>query len=223
MAGQNGWSEFFSTGDLQVNAGAALAGTKGAIGSYAGWNTAHKPTGASVNLATDDVTLYSAMLLKYTGDEGAWFFAASTGGNNGAKLESRLKTSGIQFAGLNGYDPGSPSPLVNAWNADQLVAAVFKIATSGTDLVMSIGVFDVAGGLPEEGSLTYDFVRTYDRSTASGPYTHVAFGPINDATMGDNLVVTDAWGDVQSAMIPEPGTMALVLLGLGGLVLRRRR
>ncbi len=201
LDGQDGWSQFFTSGSMVVGSSSAIQGTQGIIGSVSSdYSSAQKLTGSSVNFATDDVTIYVAALVRYTGTGGSWLCALNTGSNNSAKLEARIRTSGCQFAGLYGYsDQAVPS-----WQADKVYAAVFKIdPINATQLRMSIGIFDVTSGLPDEHALTYTLVKTYDRTAANYNYNHLAVMSTNDTTMGDNVLIAADWYTIQAMVAGE--------------------
>ena len=202
LDGQDGWSQFFAGGSMLVGGSSAIQGTKGVIGTVAdSWSTAKKLTGVPINFATDDVTLYLSSLVKYTGTKGDWFYAMNTGSNNGAiKLEGRFQTTGCRFAGLYGYSETA----IPSWQPNKVYAAVMKIDTiSPTQLEMSIGLFDVTNGLPDENTLTYTLVKTYDRTLANYNYNYLAFGAIDNVTIGDNLTVATEWSTVQAMVAGE--------------------
>ncbi len=197
LDGQDGWGQFFTSGSMVVGASSAIEGSKGVIGTDNGWNTANKAALSSINFANDDVILYVSALVKYTDAEGRWFYAVNTGANNGQKLEARIASNGSQFAGLYGYSEN----VSTSWHTDNVYAAVMKIdPVSAAELEMSIGIFDVTSGLPDENTLTYTLVKTYDRTLANYNYTHIAFGAINDTTIGDNLLITTDWSTIQNTV-----------------------
>lgn len=195
LDGQAGYGLFFSSDSCVVGASSALAGVKGIIGSGTGWNTAQKALGAPFNPATSEDTHYLICLVKYTDDIGRMLLVASTGSNNGEKIEARFGSNVSQTAGLFGYSTNFST----TWPADTLCVAVLKIdPVSAIDLEISIGVFTVEETLGDEAFLTYAGVVTENRALANFNYDHIAFGPINNVTMADNVQIVTDWADVQT-------------------------
>jgi hypothetical protein len=64
-------------------------------------------------------------------------------------------------------------------------------------------------------SISYLFFRNIDFNNDGAS--------ANDFWTVDNLVVGTSWADVVPAAVPEPSTLAVTLLGLGGLFLFRKR
>lgn len=206
-----------STAVLNVNFGGAGTLTLSSA-------TAHTSTGTATVTAGGLVVNSGTAFTSYTVNS-----AATLGGNNTLSAIT-LNNGGFLQAGSNltAGTIGTLSATSLTWNGGGTLRWDLS-ATPGTSDLLDLG-----GAFTRGTAGVFDFDFRGFNASAMGTYTLIEFGSTNftatdfsatnityDSGLSGQFVVT---GDsLQFAVIPEPGTLALVGIALGSLLLFRRR
>lgn len=171
-----------------------------------GWGQAYSPS---------VVTAHSGDALSYA--QSNWDVASTAGG----VVDNWLMTPTITFAAQNtltfwSRTTISPSAFVDRMEVRVSTAGSSTDAASFSTLLLTINPDLTATGYPAEWTL-----YTVNFSAVAGSSGRFAFR----ATMPDNTAYSDmiALDDVMVTSVPEPGTTAMLLLGIGAVAARVRR
>lgn len=218
---RSNWTRWLAAGTLALAAGTAAAGTVNY--TFDGGNTNNLGTSTSFGAAPYSITVSAY----YSVTGGAWQAANVSRNNDALGVNSGLGSNPgqIDSNGSNRiegllFDFGSLS-------FGQLTVTLDAYRTGGLrpdSLSVWIGnTLDLSGGAPLETTI-------FDNQTPANPFT-IGFGTryLFIAAAEDGLDLTNCSGDANCfrvdniTAVPEPGSLALAGLALGGLALAARR
>jgi hypothetical protein len=147
-------------------------------------------------------------------DNGDWNFsdgvdrfvyADRVGGQlvNNASLQAGLFENGVQLGSLLSFDFGGGATVPGVWSWDGAFRTISKAAgnTTAADTTLQVRIFNAAGAL----------------LGSSDPFTYR--NAVSDPPAPADVLMVN----FRAFAIPEPSTIALGVLGLGALLLFRRR
>lgn len=173
----------------------------------------------------------------------------NAGGATFAAAQSALTTNGVKLIGVDFGGMGSSitglggTSYSSGTSGAAIAAAIQSGITAGFGKYTKVTVGDLGGGLPEIAVSTVcvsadtgacvgaDAVGTYDRTISRTfeydvTFTRVAAGDKSFSTFAlvdGGIVATEADRFTTGTAVPEPESLALVSVGLLGLVAARRR
>jgi len=210
-------------GQMQFSGG--VADVFGAIGLVGGATGGKIINSGSGNLVTfyDDVTHNGAEIRTSSGNTSVFFGNVSGAGNF-------TGTGTVQFEG--GYSPGN-SPAAVGFEGDAMLGSEsrLRMELAGRERGAQYDWLLVSGLMVLDGALDVTLLGGYqprpgdsfdllDWGTLAGTFDSVSLPALGAGMAWDTTTLYDS-GTITVA--PEPATLALVLVGVAGTILRRRR
>ena len=146
----------------------------------------------------------------------AYFINAATLSQSDFRALSGADAFNTALSGMYSWTPSDHGYTAGKYNGDDVANAALGLSDATEGYSVYLAIFDTA---TITDTSNYYLTSAQSLDTLSGTYSaSVAFGNQSTPSQAEG-----AWSAVKGSAVPEPTSGLLMLVGLAGLALRRRR